>query len=72
MSESNEGRVAVITGGSRGIGRGIAERFAGLGCKVALTARTQDAADAVASEINEQGGAAVTSETGKGGEFTGS
>ena len=62
MSELNEGRVAVITGGSRGIGRGIAERFAELGCSVVLTARTKEAADAVAREINEKsakGGSAV-------------
>jgi 3-oxoacyl-[acyl-carrier protein] reductase len=53
-----EGQVALITGGSRGIGRGIAEQLADLGAEVVLTARTEEAAEAVAASIRDSGGAA--------------
>ncbi len=44
-------KVAVITGGNRGIGRGIADALAADGYTVALTARKQADADQAASEI---------------------
>lgn len=47
------GKVAVITGSSRGIGRAIAERMAEHGARVVISSRKQDACDAVAAEINE-------------------
>jgi 3-hydroxybutyrate dehydrogenase len=50
------GRLAIVTGGGRGIGRAIAERLAREGARVIVTGRTQAEIDEVASEI---GGHAV-------------
>ncbi|NML94253.1 SDR family NAD(P)-dependent oxidoreductase [Novosphingobium olei] len=51
------GKVAVITGSTRGIGRAIAEEMATQGARVVISSRKQDACDAVAAEINERFGA---------------
>jgi 3-oxoacyl-[acyl-carrier protein] reductase len=51
MFNSLQGRSAVVTGGSRGIGRGIAETFADAGINVVITARNQDDLDAAAAEL---------------------
>lgn len=51
--------VALVTGAGRGFGRAIAVRLAQEGYAVALTARTQEEIDAVAAEIQSQGGRAL-------------
>ncbi len=53
------GRTAIITGGSRGIGRAIAGGFAALGANVVIASRKADACAAAAEEINAAGGSAV-------------
>jgi NAD(P)-dependent dehydrogenase (short-subunit alcohol dehydrogenase family) len=53
------GKVAVITGASRGIGQSIAELYADVGAKVVLTSRKQENLDSVAKKINERGGEAL-------------
>ena len=49
------GKVALVTGGSRGIGRMIAEGFVRSGARVYITSRTRDACDAVAAELSSRG-----------------
>ncbi len=50
------GKIALVTGGSRGIGASVSLDLARLGCDVALTYRGRvDAANAVAAEIKEMG-----------------
>ena len=54
-----EGRVALVTGASQGIGRACALVLANAGAKVALCARNQEKLDQLANEINSSGGEAV-------------
>ncbi|WP_319449887.1 MULTISPECIES: 3-oxoacyl-ACP reductase FabG [unclassified Mycobacterium] len=56
MFTSLQGRTAVVTGGSKGIGRGIAETFAAAGVNVVITARTQGDLDAAVAELAGQPG----------------
>lgn len=56
-------KVAVITGGGRGIGRAMALKFAAEGAAVVVAARTQSEIDAVAREIREAGGRAAAVST---------
>lgn len=55
-----EGRRALVTGASRGIGRAIALCFAGEGAHVVLGARSPEALEEVFEEIRDAGGAAST------------
>ncbi len=50
------GRVALVTGSTRGIGRAIAQTLAQAGARVAVTGRDQTRADAVAREISDATG----------------
>jgi len=56
---SLDGRVALVTGTSRGLGRAIAAALAGAGAAVACTARVVDQAEATAAGIRAAGGRAV-------------
>ena len=57
MFTSLQGRTAVVTGGSKGIGRGIAETFANAGVNVVLTGRTQSDIDAAVADLSGRPGA---------------
>ena len=51
MFNSLQGRSAIVTGGSKGIGRGIAETFAKAGVNVVITARTQADIDSTVADL---------------------
>ena len=53
------GKVALITGSTKGIGRSIAEEMARLGAKVVISSRKADACEQVANELKEQGYEAI-------------
>ncbi|MDX1889677.1 3-oxoacyl-ACP reductase FabG [Mycolicibacterium sp. 050158] len=57
MFNSLQGRSAIVTGGSKGIGRGIAETFAAAGIDVVVTGRTQSDVDTCVSELAGHPGA---------------
>lgn len=53
------GKVALITGSTKGIGLAIAQRMAEAGANVVISSRNQDVCDQIASDIREQGGDAL-------------
>jgi 2-deoxy-D-gluconate 3-dehydrogenase len=56
---SLEGKVAIVTGGNGGIGKGIARAFAGMGAAIAIAARNQQKTADAEREIKEEFGAHV-------------
>ena len=52
------GKVAIVTGATKGLGYGIAMKLAAAGAKVVITSRHQEECDTVAQEIKELGGEA--------------
>ena len=61
---SLDGQVAVVTGGSRGLGRGIALALAAAGAHVCPVSRTQADVEAVAEEIRDAGAAVASAGCG--------
>jgi len=60
MAKEFEGKVTLVTGASRGIGKGIALKMASLGSKVAINYRSNDdEANEVLAEIEQNGGEAM-------------
>jgi 3-oxoacyl-[acyl-carrier protein] reductase len=59
MFQSLQGKTVIVTGGSMGIGKGIARVFAKHGANVAVVARNLEAAQACAAELNGDGSTVV-------------
>ena len=59
MFEEFKNKVLFVTGAASGIGRAVAVRFGGLGCKVAVAARRPDAGAETVRLVKEAGGDAM-------------
>lgn len=55
MTNRFAGKVAFVTGGSRGIGKGVAQKFAEEGAKVAIIDINEEALSAAAQEFTNKG-----------------
>ena len=53
------GKVAIVTGGGKGIGKSIALGLAECGAKIVVASRSKEELEAVANEIKERGGEAI-------------
>jgi len=62
-----DGKVAIVTGGSRGIGRSIAGTLAAAGARVMITSRKADTCEAAVAELTEETGGDLAFEAGNVG-----